>query len=220
MSARAPSYLNSDAAAFELRGASARHTADLELTKGEHGTIRVIDERGNAIANASLFTACDGHVKSTTITDIDGRADVALPASSSCTVYALPKEGSLAAARVDGSKNVVLRVPDGSSSLRLALKSEAGEAFSDLWLLMRVDGTVVPPAIARQLATRGLSLSTNTEGRITLAHIPPGTYEFWPYRSEAEGQMLYDVASGFAAPISVNVKTGENDATVRFKARR
>jgi hypothetical protein len=63
--------------------------------------------------------------------------------------------------------------------LKLALKSEGGDAFSDLWLLMRIDGMVVPPAIARQLATRGLSLVTNAERRVSLEHIPPGTYEFW-----------------------------------------
>ena len=32
--------------------------------------------------------------------------------------------------------------------------------------------------------------------------------------------MIYDMAADFAAPISVNVLTGENDATVRFKAYR
>lgn len=84
---------------------------------------------------------------------------------------------------------------------------------------MRIDGTVVPPAIARQLATRGLSLITDAEGSISLAHIPAGTYEFWPYRNASEGQMIYDVAADFAAPISVNVLTGENNATIRFKAR-
>ena len=102
----------------------------------------------------------------------------------------------------------------------MALKSESGEAFPDLWLLMRIDGTVVPPAVSRQLFTRGLRLMTNAEGSISLAHIPPGTYDFWPYQSEAEGQMLYDAAPAMAAPISLNVLTGENSATVRLRARR
>jgi len=37
---------------------------------------------------------------------------------------------------------------------------------------------------------------TNAEGSISLAHIPPGNVRLWPYRSEAEGQMLYDAAAG------------------------
>ena len=217
--ARAPSYLYSDDTVFELRGSPALHSADLRLTRGTQRPVRVFDERGVPIANAALFTACDGHVKSTSATNTEGRGDIALPSSGSCVIYALPKEGSIAVSRVDGPGNLVVRVPAGSSSLRLALKSEAGAALSDLWLLMRIGGTIVPPAVARQLATRGLSLVTDAEGSISLAHIPAGTYEFWPYRNASEGQMIYDVAEDFAAPISVNVLTGENNATIRFKAR-
>lgn len=62
----------------------------------------------------------------------------------------------------------MVRVREGSSSLKLALKSENGQAFPDTWLL---------------------------------AHLPPGTYDFWPYRSEAEGRMLYDTGWAMAAPI-------------------
>jgi hypothetical protein len=101
----------------------------------------------------------------------------------------------------------------------MALKTDAGVAFSDLRLLMRIDGMVVPPEIARLLSSRGFSLTTNAEGSISLKRIPPGTYEFWPYRSAAEGQMLYETATDFAAPIAVRVLTGENNATIRFQAR-
>jgi hypothetical protein len=142
-----------------------------------------------------------------------------VPAAASCAIYALPKEGSIAIGHFDGPKQLLIRVPDGSSSLRLALKSEAGVAFPDLTLLMRIDGIVVPPEVARLLASRGFSLITNQQGSISLERIPPGTYEFWPYRTTSEGQTIYEVASEIAAPISVTVLAGENDATVRFKAR-
>ncbi len=220
LSARASSYVNSDAVSFELHGAPAHQNVNLALTQGTHRTVRVVDERGHPIADAALFTACDGHVKSTTHTNAEGRANVAIPESSSCAVYALPKEGSIAVGFVEKNQPLVLRVRDGSSSLRLALESERGDKFSDIWLLMSIDGTVIPPAIARQLVTRGFSLRTDAEGSIALAHIPPGTYEFWPYRTDAEGQRIYEVAGGFAAPISVNVLTGKNSAKVKFQARR
>jgi hypothetical protein len=220
LSARAPSYVNSDAVSFELHGAPAHREVELALTHGAHRTVRVVDERGHPVAGASLFTACDGHVKSTAQTNAEGRADVAVPDTGSCAIYALPKEGSIAVASVAKSQSLLLRVRDGSSSLRLALKSELGDPFAGLWLLMSIDGTVIPPVIARQLVTRGFSLRTDDAGSIALAHIPPGTYEFWPYRTDAEGQRIYEVADGFAAPISVNVVTGENSATVRFQSRR
>jgi hypothetical protein len=41
------------------------------------------------------------------------------------------------------SESLLLRVRDGSSSLRLALKSELGDPFAGLWLLMSIDGTVI-----------------------------------------------------------------------------
>ncbi|HEX9983976.1 MAG TPA: carboxypeptidase-like regulatory domain-containing protein [Thermoanaerobaculia bacterium] len=219
LSARAPSYLNSDTASFELRGAAGEHAADLVLTKGQPRTVRVIDARDAAIAGATLITSCEGHMKSTTVTDAEGRANVAVPAAASCAIFALPKEGSIAVGRFEGPRELLIRVPDGSSSLRLALKSEAGVAFPDLNLLLRIDGMVVPPEIARAFGSRGFSLMTNQEGSISLPRIPPGTYEFWPYRTNSEGQMIYEVAADIAAPISVRVLTGENNATVRFKAR-
>lgn len=219
LAARAPSYLDSDAARFELRGRSAQHSVDLELTRGEPRVVRVLDSRGHPIPGATLITSCNGDVKSTAVTSAEGGADVALPSGASCAIYVLPKEGSIAVGRFEGSERLVIRVPEGTSSLRLALKTEAGVAFSDLRLLMRIDGMVVPPEIARLLSSRGFSLITNEEGSISLQRIPPGTYEFWPYRTTAEGQMLFETASDFAAPISVRVLTGENDATIRFQAR-
>jgi hypothetical protein len=220
VSARAPSYLISDPVELELRGGPTHHQADLKLTRGMQRAVRVVDGRGAGLGNATILTACEGHVKSTSVTDEEGWAHVALPDSGSCVLYAFPREGSIGMARLTGTGNLVIRVPAGSSSLRLTLKSEGGEVFSGLPLLMRVDGVVIPPAIARQLANRGFPLVTDEDGSISLVHIPPGTYEFWPYRTEAEGQMIYEVAAEIAAPIAVNVVTGENNATVRFKARR
>jgi hypothetical protein len=219
LTARAPSYLDSDAVAFELHGAPAQKSVDLELTRGEPRTVRVVDAHEDPLAGATLIASCNGHVKSTAVTNAKGVADVALPAGSSCSVYALPQEGSFAVAAVDGSKPLIVRVPDGASSLRLALQSVAGEPFPAMSLLMRVDGVAVPPSVSRVIASRGMSLITNEDGSLALRRIPKGTYEFWPYRTSAEGQMIYETAMEFAAPISVTVEAGENNAIVKFKAR-
>lgn len=219
LTARAPSYLDSDAATFQLRGAPAQHSIDVELTRGEPRAVHVVGTDDAPIAGATLITSCSGHVKSTAVTSAKGSADVALPAGVSCAIFVLPKEGSIAVLPVKGSEPLLIRVPEGSSSLRLALKSVAGEPFADMSLLMRIDGVAVPPAIARRIASRGFSLMTNDEGSLSLEHIPPGTYDFWPYRTTAEGEMLYETATEFDAPISLTVQTGENNATVKFQAR-
>jgi hypothetical protein len=181
--------------------------------------VRVIDTRDNPIAGATLITSCNGYVKSRAVTNAGGDADVALPARTSCAIFVLPKEGSIAVQSVQGSEALLIRVPDGSSSLRLTLKSVAGEPFSEMNLLLRMDGVVVSPAIARLISSRGFSLVTNEEGNLSLEHIPPGTYDFWPYRNTAEGEMLYEIAAESDAPITLTVRTGENNATVRFQAR-
>jgi hypothetical protein len=219
LTARAPSYLDSDAVTFELRGEPAQHTLDVELTRGERRAVRVVGPRDTPLAGASLITSCGGHVKSMALTTAAGNADVAFLEGAACVIFALPKEGSIAVAPVKGSEPLLIRVPEGSSSLRLALKSVAGEPFADMSLLMRIDGVTVPPAIARRIASRGFSLMTNDEGSVSLEHIPPGTYDFWPYRTTAEGEMLYETATEFDAPISLTVQTGENNATVKFQAR-
>jgi hypothetical protein len=224
LTARAPSYLDSDAARFELRGAPAQHSIDVELTRGEPRAVRVVDTRDAPIAGAMLITSCDGHVKSTSVTNARGGAEAAFPGRASCAIFVLPKEGSIAivpiaAEPATGAEPLLVRVPEGSSSLRLALKTDAGEAFQGLRLLMRIDGVIVPPEIARLLGSRGFSLITNEEGSLSLQHIPPGTYDFWPYRTSSEGQMLYETATEFDAPISLTVQAGENNATVRFQAR-
>lgn len=219
LTVRAPSYLDSDAIEFELRGAKAQHAVDVELSRGEPRAVRVVDARGAAIAGATLFTACDGHVKSTAVTNAEGRAEVALPRAGTCAIFALPQEGSLAVEPVQGTEALLVRVPEGAASLRLALQTDAGEPFSAMSLLMRIDGVVIPPAVARLLGSRGVSLITDEQGSIALQRIPRGTYDFWPYRNAAEGQMLFETATEFDAPISVKVLTGENIATVRFQAR-
>jgi hypothetical protein len=221
LTARAVSYVDSDPVELELHGPRARHTLDVELLRGELRSVRVIDAHGVAIAGATLIVSCGGNVKSTSVTNANGGADVPLPrgGASACAIFVLPKEGSLAIERVRGADPLLIRVREGTSSLRLALKSTAGEVFSAMSLLMRIDGMVVPPSIARLLASRGLLLVTNEEGSVSLQRIPPGTYEFWPYRSASEGQMLYESAADFEAPISLKVLTGENNATVRLRAR-
>jgi hypothetical protein len=45
-------------------------------------------------------------------------------------------------------------------------------------------------------------------------------YEIWPYRSPAEADALLSTVSAMEAPANVNVLTGENRVTIRFRPRR
>jgi hypothetical protein len=80
---------------------------------------------------------------------------------------------------------------------------------------------VLPPAVAVELRRQqGSNLQTDAGGTTRLAHIPTGTYEFWPYRTPEEVEALLVSSIAVEAPITVNVVTGENKATVRFQSRQ
>jgi hypothetical protein len=77
----------------------------------------------------------------------------------------------------------------------------------------------VPPAVARRITIiQGLRLTTNADGEVVLHNIPPGWYQFWPYRGDEEAQAIL-AASPLEAPISLNVKVGENAVAVDFQKR-
>lgn len=215
LTARAPSHLNSDTIAFDLTPGSGSREFEIALAHGEQQELKVVDSHGEAIAGATLVAACDGNVKSIAVTDNTGSAPLATPPGVRCSFYALPQEGSLAAAHTHGT----VRVPPAASSLRLQLLTDTNEPLGDVSLLMRVNGEMIPPAVGRQFALRGFDLTTAEDGSVSLARIPSGTYEFWPYRGEAEGLMLYEIAGDMAAPITLNVKTGENEAKIKLRKR-
>ncbi|HYK01576.1 MAG TPA: carboxypeptidase-like regulatory domain-containing protein [Thermoanaerobaculia bacterium] len=215
LSARASSHLNSDVLTFELAPDSKTREFELALAHGEQQELRVVDSYGDGIAGATLIAACGGNVKSTAVTDATGRAPLATPSGVPCSFYALPREGSLAAAHTHGT----VRVPEAASSLRLQLLTDANEPLSDVSLLMRVNGEMIPPAVGRQFALRGFDLTTAADGTVWLRRIPSGTYEFWPYRGDAEGLMLYELAGDMAAPITLTVKTGDNEAKIKLRKR-
>ncbi|HEX6096404.1 MAG TPA: carboxypeptidase-like regulatory domain-containing protein [Thermoanaerobaculia bacterium] len=215
LTARAPSHLDSDVIAFDLAPDSGSREFEIALAHGEQRALKVVDADGDAIASATLIAACGGHVKSIAVTDDTGSAPLATPAGVPCSFYALPQEGSLATAHTHGT----MRVPAAASSLRLQLLTDTDQPLGDVSLLMRVNGEIIPPAVGRQFASRGLDLTSAADGSVSLAKIPSGTYEFWPYRGEAEGLMLYELAGDLAAPITLDVKAGENEAKIRLRKR-
>lgn len=215
LTARAPSHLDSDALTFDVTPGSGSREFEIALAHGEQRELKVVDSHGEPLAGTALIAACGGNVKSTAVTDDTGSAPLATPPGVPCSFYALPQEGSLAAAHTHGT----MRVPAAASSLRLQLVTDADEPLGDVSLLMRVNGEMIPPAVGRQFALRGFDLTTAADGSVSLARIPSGTYEFWPYRGEAEGLMLYELAGDMAAPITLHVKTGENEARIKLRKR-
>ena len=130
----------------------------------------------------------------------------------------MPREGAFAIVGPRDPDRVTL--PRPSSSLRIVTRSTDGAPLPNVELLMSFNGTVVPPAVARRIGVlQGLRLTTNADGEALLRNIPPGWYQFWPYRGEEEAGAIL-AASALEAPIALNVKTGENTVAVDFQKMR
>jgi len=155
-------------------------------------------------------------------TDAAGRAAAMLTGAAAGTLYVFPANGSLAVRHLDREPAGPIRVsvPSPAAALEISTLTTTGAPLPEVALLMRYNGEVVPPSVAGELRKRqGSTLETDAEGSTRLANIPTGTYEFWPYRTPEEAEALLVSSVAAEAPITVNVVTGENKATVRFQAR-
>ncbi|HUJ14644.1 MAG TPA: carboxypeptidase regulatory-like domain-containing protein [Thermoanaerobaculia bacterium] len=162
----------------------------LERTVDSHALVAV-NSAGAPIAGADVFLAGDSGIDVLESTDDTGR--VTLPPHHPGVVFVIPPEGSFGFTRVsaDLSDDVILHVPPGVGSLEVISQSTAGEAIPGVFFLMRVNGTMIPPAVFGRFANRhGLSFRTDVSGHAFLQLLPQGLYEFWPVRSDGDVMAL------------------------------
>jgi hypothetical protein len=222
-----PGYLYAPDVSFSMPEADLLHDETLTVTRDYVRPLQLVDSRGEPVPGATVICAADGHVVAKSHGNEQGRVWLPTPADVPSTAFVVGRDGALAIrhfgrATEEASSDVErIAVPAATSSLELVTLTTDGEAIPDIALLMRYNGELVPPEVATELRREaaGWQLATGSDGRARLEHIPPGVYEFWPYASPAEAQLLVESAVGMAAPINVNVATGENRATVRFRKR-
>lgn len=215
--ASASRYLDGQPLPFTLAEEDRLREIDVRLQAGVATPVVVVGSDGAAVPGAEVIAVTEGARRSSSVTDAEGSAVVALPAGEASTIYAFPREGSFAVAHVgaaDAGARRRMIVPQGASSLRIVAQTTEGLPLADVAMLVRFDGTLIPPAVGRALQVR-----TGPDGEAMLRRIPPGSYELWPYQTAEEAEAV--VASGglFAAPIQVNVHVGENAVGVKFRAR-
>jgi hypothetical protein len=219
----APELLLPDDVAFELRDSDTLFEHEFRLVPGELRVVEVVDSKNAPVAGAVVTCIAGERTYSMTKTDPHGRAFVATPAGERSQAWVAPVTGSFAMASFDrpdeNGEATKIVVPAPNASLQVETMTTTGAALPHVRLLMRYNGTLVPASFATFLVKQDIQLATNENGVANLARIPPGVYEFWPYRSDEESQQLAASAS-FAAPINVNVLTGENRVTVRLRKLR
>ncbi|HYC88608.1 MAG TPA: carboxypeptidase-like regulatory domain-containing protein [Thermoanaerobaculia bacterium] len=220
----AAQHLEPEPIAFELTDAAPLRELDLRLDPGRPVPIVVIDKEHDPVANAKVFVVADAKLRARGTTDEDGRASVPVPAGEAATLFVVPEEGPFAMMRVprpDEKRRLQVYLPSSTSSLLIRAQTTDGGTMPPFSLLMRYNGELVPTEVAEELTeVQGLQLATGPDSQAHLRNIPSGSYEFWPYRSQAEAESIVAAGSTFLAPIQVNVLTGENKIAVKFASRR
>jgi hypothetical protein len=220
----APQHLEPEPVAFALTDSAPLRELDLRLDPGRSVAIVVIDKALDPVANAKVFVVADAKLRARGTTDEDGRASLPVPAGEPATLFVIAEEGPFAMARVprsDGHQRLQVYLPSSASSLVIRAQTTDGKTMPPFSLLMRYNGEIVPTEVAEVLsAVQGLRLATGPDSEAHLRNIPSGSYEFWPYRNEAEADSIVAAGATFAAPIQVNVLTGENEIAVKFASRR
>ncbi|HEX7150830.1 MAG TPA: carboxypeptidase-like regulatory domain-containing protein [Thermoanaerobaculia bacterium] len=220
----APRYLRPAPTELTLGEDDRERDVTIVLADGYARTLQIVDTHGTALGGATILCASGPIIRSMATTGADGRASIGTPIEEGSTLYIVPREGSLAIRTIaanDDREALRIVVPPANASLNIETLTTDGAPLPEVSLLMRVNGEVVPPEVAREMNRhQGVALLTNENGIASLPHIPAGVYEFWPYRTDEEAANLIAAADALAAPINVNVQAGENHATVRFQKKR
>ena len=217
-----PGHLDPEPVAVQIDGASRQRELTFDLDRGRSLSVVVVDPLQAPVVDAIVFVAAGAKVCSRTFTNGEGRTNVAAPADEDATLFIVPRAGSFGVHRVAKSDRGPLRVSlsPPSSSLLIRARTSAGAEMPPVSLLLRYNGALVPPEVADALASvLGLYLAKGAETDVRLEKIPSGRYELWPYRTSEEAEAILSVAEDLAAPIQIDVRTGENRVAVEFAAR-
>lgn len=218
-----PHHLEPEPVVFALTADAPLREIDLQLDSGRAVPVVVIDKEHDPVVNAKVFVVADSKIRARGTTDEDGRASVPVPICESATLFVVAEEGPFAMMRVPRQEEkgrMEIYVPSWTSSLLIRAQTTDGKTMPQFSLLMRYDGELMPTEVAEELTeVQGLTFATGENGEAYLRNIPSGSYEFWPYRSEAEAESIVASGSTFLAPIQVNVRAGENKIAVKFASR-
>lgn len=217
-----PLHLEPEPIVFELDASARLRELDVQLDAGRTVPLVVIDADSDPVDKAAVFAVTSARLRSRATTDEDGRTSIAVPAGEAATLFIIAPEGGFGIVRLAHEQEqgrLRVHLPRASSSLLIRALKTDGSTMPPISLLMRYNGELVPLEIIEELATEhGLQLATGPASEALLERIPTGSYEFWPYRTREEAEAIVATAA-FAAPIQVNVRTGENRIAVKFAAR-
>jgi hypothetical protein len=216
ISVLADGYLIPDEIPFVLHPADTLHEVPIRLRSGILQRLRVTDAAGHPPVAADVMAVSNGVLRATAYTDQEGRARIPLP-DAATVVFILGRDGSLAAVRPAREDITPVTLTAPASSLRITTRTTSGQPLPNVALLIAYGDERLPLEVASRFERAHGSLRTDPAGDLTLHNLPPGTYRFWPYTNDDEAEAI--LGSEATAPITVNVKPGENAVVVEFQAK-
>jgi hypothetical protein len=183
LAAQAGGYVAGDPLVLDVREFDGDQRVELPLYRGKQIRLSVTNPQGVPIADAAVLTDFANAPLQSRIrrTDAQGALTLDLRKGEEQLVFVLPREGSMAMARVrsdaaEGGVRVV--VPAGTATLRLEARTTGDEPLPGAGFYMRRDGVDIPLGVwANFVAMRGARLVTDAAGSLILPSLPPGEYE-------------------------------------------
>jgi len=185
---------------------------------GDRPAVIVLDEAGNPLAGVEMFLAGPEGMVLLEHTDSAGR--VTIPPQRDGYIFAVPATGSFGFTHIssDQSSDVTLRVPNPTGSIDVLSQSTAGEPISNVFFLIRINGTWLPfQVFSRFVSLHSLPFRTDATGRAHLALLPAGLYELWPISSADEISALI---AGHPIQAPATVVVGETPQVVTLTFRK
>jgi hypothetical protein len=223
-----PGYLDSSPIRIELNQSDA-HDLKFRISHGTLIHFRVIDENGNPLPSIELYDWVGDmgiENRSPYLTDAWGMTAIPVGKGKQKPVYVINRRsGSFAFAVADPSLSTSINKPMdvklAPAIASLALRTTTHDLpIVGVQFLVRVNGTFLPPRMW-DIATgvNGLTPTmTGLDGRLAIPHLPPGTYEFWPYRDLSELRRLFS-SIYVVPPKRATLAPGVNVVDIEIPAR-
>ncbi len=206
---------------LELSAYDEERDVNVVLDDGMRRIVEVVDHHDVPQSDARVLCVVGEEIRSEAKTGAKGDVAIDVPRGGGCTLYVLPHDGVLARYRIASDPlasekgRIRITLPSVTAAIDLVAKRTDGTAMPEVAFLMRYNGEIVPSVVAREVGV----LYTDGDGMARLPRVPPGFYEFWPYRSLDEVAALLETADALEPPIQFYAKVGENRITVRFARR-
>jgi carboxypeptidase family protein len=182
-------------------------------------SVRLVDRNGAPVAGANIFFGAGAAVQPLESTDQTGSVDVP---EGTGVLFAVPPGGSFAfrTIRADETGSIAMNVPPGTGLITITSESTKHEPIPYVMFLLRVDGTLLPPAVVSRLATtQRLPFRTDADGRAQLGGLPSGRYDIWPIRARNDLDAILSGAASAPAATVLVAATPQN-VTLTFEPVR